>query len=150
MNPERISEQIFVANAHPTLEVDPERVTAVASQVLTEENRRGAGVNVILATDTDLRNMNSQYLGQNRPTDVLAFSMGGNEHPPEEEQVMGEVYISLDRAQQQAREYQVTLEEEVDRLVIHGLLHLCGYDHEEDEEAQQMKAKEERFLESFR
>jgi probable rRNA maturation factor len=56
----------------------------------------------------------------------------------------------LDRAHQQAREYQVAFAGEIARLVIHGLLHLYGYDHEDDDDARLMKAKEEEFLEACR
>jgi len=141
------TEKIFVANAHPSLEVDGERLQSVALLVLRKENRCHGRVNIILATDADLRKMNDQYLGRNHPTDVMAFSMGGDEHPGAEDEVVGEIYVSLDRAQQQAREYKVTFIREVDRLVIHGLLHLCGYDHEREDEAGRMREREDRFLE---
>lgn len=106
-------------------------------------------MNVILATDADLANLNTRYRGLDHPTDVLAFPMGEPEFAVPQEQVLGEVYVSLDRARQQAREYKVTLAQEVDRLVIHGVLHLCGYDHEDSQSARQMKTKEEEFLEAL-
>lgn len=144
------SKGVFIANAHPSIEVDQSRVRQVALAVLRKEGWGDGGVNIILATDADLVDLNSRYRGLGRLTDVLAFQMGEDEHPAPEEKVIGEVYISLDRAQQQAREYEVNLAEEVDRLVIHGLLHLCGYDHQDDNDARLMKAKEEGFLEMFR
>lgn len=142
------TEQVFVANAHPTLETDEDRVRKVASAVLKKERRSGRA-NIILAMDVDLTEMNSKYRGQNHPTDVLSFPMGNDVHLSAQEQIMGEVYISLDRAQQQAREYGVDFVREVERLVIHGLLHLCGYDHEDPQGARLMKAKEEEFLEKI-
>jgi probable rRNA maturation factor len=150
MDQEHNIEQIFVANAHPSLEVDPERIQTVAAEVLARENCVVGKVNVILATDTDLKNMNSQYLGRDRPTDVLAFAMGRDEHQAIQDQVVGEIYISLDRAQQQSLEYQVRFTREVERLVIHGLLHLCGYDHENDGDSHRMKTREEELLEQLR
>jgi probable rRNA maturation factor len=150
MGRERPTEKVFVANAHPSLEVDTERLQSVASLVLRKESRCHGRVNIILATDDDLRQMNDQYLGRNQATDVMAFPMGGDEHPRAEDEVIGEIYVSLDRAQQQAREYAVTFVSEVDRLVIHGLLHLCGYDHEREDEADRMRAREDRFLEAVR
>jgi probable rRNA maturation factor len=144
------TEQIFVANAHPTLQVDTERLQTVASEVLQKENRCRGRVNIILATDRDLKSLNNRYLGRNHPTDVMAFSMGGDEPPEVKHQVVGEIYVSLDRAQLQAQEYQVTFAKEVDRLVIHGLLHLCGYDHERVDEADAMRTREDHFLEGAR
>jgi probable rRNA maturation factor len=143
-------EKVFVANAHPSLEVDSERLRSVASLVMHKENCCRGGVNIILATDEDLRKMNDQYLGRDHPTDVMAFPMGGDEHPRAEDTVAGEIYVSLDRARQQAREYSVTFVQEVERLVIHGLLHLCGYDHEGKEEAGRMRSREDKFLETIR
>jgi len=141
-------EQIFVANAHPTLDVDCDRVQKVASDVLNKEQRRGRA-NIILGTDVDLTELNSQYRDLDHPTDVLSFPMDNDSHFSGQEQVMGEVYISLDRALQQAQEYGVDFIREVERLVIHGLLHLCGYDHEKPQESKLMKAKEEQFLEKI-
>jgi probable rRNA maturation factor len=143
-------QKIFVANAHPSLEVDDERLRSLAALVLRQENRCRGGVNIILATDADLCKLNGQYLGRDYPTDVMAFPMGGDEHPPVKDTVAGEIYISLDRAREQAREYSVTFVQEVERLIIHGLLHLCGYDHEEKEEAGRMRSREDQFLEKVR
>jgi probable rRNA maturation factor len=139
-------EQVFVANAHPTLDVDEDRVRKMASAVLKKEQRSGRA-NIILGTDVDLTELNSKYRRLDRPTDVLSFPMDNDTHLADHEQVMGEVYISLDRAQQQAQDYGVDFLREVDRLVIHGLLHLCGYDHEDPNGTESMKAKEEEFLE---
>lgn len=68
--------------------------------------------------------MNRRFRERHAPTDVLAFDF-------EEEDFLGEVYISLDRAREQAKEYGVDEKEELRRLVVHGLLHLLGYNHEE-------------------
>jgi probable rRNA maturation factor len=144
------SEEVFVANAHPSIEVSQNRVRQAALAVLRKEGQGGGRVNIILATDADLADLNAKYRSRDGSTDVLSFPMGGDEHAVQEEQVIGEVYISLDRARQQAKDYKVSLAEEVDRLVIHGALHLCGYDHEDERDARLMKAKEKDFLEKFR
>ena len=144
------SEKVFVANAHPSIMVDQIRVRDVASTVLQKECKGGGRVNIVLATDADLADLNSKYLDRDGSTDVLSFPMGDDEHIVQEEHIMGEVYVSLDRARQQAKEYKVSFVEEVDRLVIHGVLHLCGYDHERARDARMMKAKERDFLEIFR
>ena len=70
--------------------------------------------------------MNRDY-----PTDVLAFPIDDRDSPNEGvDTVLGDVYISLDRAKEQSAEYHVSFEEEVARLMLHGLFHLLGYDHE--------------------
>jgi probable rRNA maturation factor len=63
--------------------------------------------------------------------------------------VLGDVYISTEQAREQAREYGVTFEEEMARLVVHGVLHLAGYDHEKPEEARRMRSREEAHLHSL-
>jgi probable rRNA maturation factor len=144
------SEGVLVINAHPSIEVNQGRVRQAASAVLRKEGQGGGRVNIVLATDQDLTDLNAKYRGREGPTDVLSFPMGGDEHAVGEEQVIGEVYVSLDRARQQAEDYKVSLAEEVDRLVIHGALHLCGYDHEDARDARLMKGKEKDYLETFR
>ena len=115
---------------------------ALADYILRKEKRR-LPVNIIFTDDDTLHAMNRQYRRRNRPTDVLAF-------PADEEmEILGEVYISIDTARRQAAEYGVTLREEVLRLVGHGVLHLCGYDHHREDEAVTMRSREEKYLTSF-
>lgn len=79
-------------------------------------------VNIVLTDDETLRDLNERFKGRKGPTDVLAFDF-------EEPDFLGEVYVSLDRAREQALDYGVSEEEEIERLVLHGLLHLLGYPH---------------------
>lgn len=76
----------------------------------------------MLTDDETLRDLNKRFKGRKGPTDVLAFDF-------EEPDFLGEVYVSLDRAREQAIYYGVSEEEEIERLVLHGLLHLLGYTH---------------------
>jgi probable rRNA maturation factor len=80
------------------------------------------GVNIILADDELLTCLNERFKSKKGPTDVLSF-------PFEEEDFLGEIYVSLDRAAEQAQQYGATFNDEIKRLVTHGLLHLLGYDH---------------------
>ncbi len=76
----------------------------------------------MLADDSLLSRLNEQFKGHEGPTDVLSF-------PFDEEDFLGEIYISLDRAKIQAAEYNATEDDEIKRLVVHGILHLLGYSH---------------------
>jgi probable rRNA maturation factor len=80
----------------------------------------------LIAGDLQLRRLNKQFLGQDYPTDVLSFPSGSPAGP------LGDVAISLDRAKEQAREHRHSLSLEVKILMLHGLLHLLGLDHERD------------------
>ncbi|MBD3284873.1 rRNA maturation RNase YbeY [candidate division WOR-3 bacterium] len=97
----------------------------LARRVLRAEGSK-KGVNIVLGDDETLADLNKRFKGREEATDVLAFDFA-------EEDFLGEVYVSLDRARKQAAEYDVSLENEVRRLVIHGLLHLLGYSHEDME-----------------
>ena len=77
---------------------------------------------VVLCSDRAIRRLNRDYRRKDRPTDVLSFTFGDPD-------LLGEIYISLQRAKAQARMYGLTYDEELKRLLIHGLLHLMGYDH---------------------
>ena len=101
-------------------------------------------LNIIFTDDLTLQKMHQRYLNDPEKTDVITFDLG------DENGIEGEIYISFDRASQQAKEYGVTLEEEVLRLIVHGLLHLKGYDDLEEEARKIMKAQENLFVERFR
>ncbi len=109
---------------------------------------RVARINVIFTTDEFIRVLNRQFRGKDRATDVLSFELAGPGDDGEE--TFGEIYISLPTAQRQAQEYGTTFNEEVLRLVCHGLLHLLGYDHEKEEDARMMRQREERYLSALR
>ena len=99
-------------------------------------------LSVSLVGDDEMRRLNRDYRGKDRATDVLSFSLREGEHGGVT-RALGDVVISLDTAARQARELRATLESEVDRLLVHGILHLAGYDHEvSPNEERRMKRKE--------
>jgi probable rRNA maturation factor len=98
-----------------------------------------AEVSILITTDPEVHVLNREYRGKDRPTDVLSFSMreGGGLAGD----LLGDIVISIETAGRQAREKGWSLEEEVAFLLLHGLLHLLGYDHERDEDAEVMDAR---------
>jgi probable rRNA maturation factor len=96
---------------------------------LTRDFKPGvASVNIIFVTDRQIHALNRRFLRRDRPTDVISFNNDGPQLPGEP-RLLGEVYISRDRARTQAREYGVSYASELRRLVLHGLLHLLGLTH---------------------
>ena len=91
-----------------------------------------AAVNVIFVTDRRIHELNRQFLKRDRPTNVISFNCRGP-HVTGEPRLLGEVYVSRDRARAQAREYGVSYASEIRRLTLHGLLHLIGLTHREME-----------------
>lgn len=114
-----------------------------ADRVLDAMGETGAELVVSLVGDDEMHALNRDYREKDRPTDVLAFAMREGEPTPDGENVLGDVVISLDTAARQAAERDVSLADEVRTLLIHGILHLLGYDHEVSaNESRRMKAKE--------
>jgi len=88
-----------------------------------EADGREAELSVTLVDDAEIERLNHEYRGRDRPTDVIAFSLGSPEQP------LGDVYIGADQARRQAESLGVPLIEELLRLAIHGTLHVLGHDH---------------------
>jgi probable rRNA maturation factor len=98
-----------------------------------------------LIDDAEIRELNRTYRDKDRATDVLSFSLVDGDHAGFRGQMLGDVVISMDTAARQARERHKSLNEEVSRLLIHGVLHLLGHDHEEADEYRVMRAEERRL-----
>lgn len=111
------------------------------------ENHLTYSLGISFISKTEMRKINKKYRKKNKPTDVLSFSrLEGEKHPTPFPEV-GDVLISLEVAKAQAKEYQTTLKEEVERLTVHGVLHLFGYDHElSPKEEKRMFSLQEKIL----
>jgi rRNA maturation RNase YbeY len=105
-------------------------------------------LSILLVNDREMRGLNRRYRGIDRTTDVLAFAQqeGAGGSP---DGLLGDVVISVDTARRQARDAGSSLGVEVDRLLIHGLLHLLGYDHERSSAEARRMQRRERMLASW-
>jgi probable rRNA maturation factor len=122
------------------------QVRTDALRLLRALQEDGAELTVSLVNDAEIHRLNRDYRGKDRPTDVLAFAMREGERVAGDEAVLGDVVISLETASRQARRRGVSDAGEVRTLLIHGVLHLLGYDHERSPaEARRMKAMERRL-----
>lgn len=121
---------------------DADRFQGRADAVLAAAGEPEAELSVALVDDAEIARLNEQYRGKAGPTDVLSFSLLEGEHAERRGQMLGDVVIAVPVADRQARELGHDLDEELLRLLIHGALHLLGFDHEEDEEARLMEARE--------
>lgn len=115
----------------------------MARQLLKEEGKE-ANVNIVLCTDEFVREMNKNYRGLDKVTDVLSFEW--HEDFPGEEAMLGEIYIAKEQVKRQAPEYGNTFYAEMKRVIVHGLLHLSGYDHIKASDRKVMRARECEFL----
>ena len=101
-----------------------------------------SSIDIIFTDDSTISSLHGTYLNDSSPTDVITFDLGDDE-------IEGEIYISVERAKLQAEEYRVTLKEELTRLIVHGLLHLKGYDDREETDRRIMKEKEDALVKLF-
>lgn len=119
------------------------RLQRLFDSLTSSEGSGKGGVNIIFADDRELHRLNKQYRRLDRPTDVLSFNL---DEGAVEGETCGEIYISVETAERQAREYGTGLADELLRLSCHGLLHLFGYDHHRREEAAEMRRREAKYL----
>lgn len=123
----------------------------VARHVLAAEGVRPTGLGVVITDEATVRELNHRYLGVDEPTDVLSFGLGERGDmpfalPPGEAASLGEVIISYPTALRQAGEQGHSVEAEVAHLLVHGILHLLGYDHVEPQDERIMRRREEEIL----
>jgi probable rRNA maturation factor len=109
-------------------------------------------ISVLFTDDKFIRSLNNKYRGIDKSTDVLSFSLReGSVKTPESESdiLLGDIIISVETAQRQADNLNHSMEKELAVLLIHGLLHLTGYDHQEDKDYKMMREKESEILKTF-
>ena len=131
-------------------EIDAKRVRARARRVLAALGHTRSELSLALVDDAAMRELNGTWRGKARPTDVLSFSMLEGEGAEHRRALLGDVVISVETARRQARERHRALDEELTRLLIHGTLHLLGYDHVRDADAKRMQAEERRVFRAVR
>jgi probable rRNA maturation factor len=112
-----------------------------ARTVLEAEGASDCELSIALVGDEEMTRLNRDYLGHDRPTDVIAFPLG---QPATF--LVGDVYVGLDQARRQAEELGIELDEELVRLVVHGVLHVLGWEHTEGEGAEMFERQEELVL----
>jgi len=144
---------IYISNSTTRHRIDRRALERTAHALLKGAGEKGASLSIALVGDAAIRRLNREHRGQDRPTDVLSFSLAtapdarnvrpGRGRGPE--RLLGDVVISLDRAAEQAAAYDASVAAEVQRLLIHGILHLLGHDHHRAGERARMVAEERRL-----
>lgn len=119
---------------------DPEPLSKWISEVILEENCKEGEINYIFCSDEYLYKLNMDFLEHDTFTDIISFdySMGKELH--------GDIYISVDRVRENSSDFEVTFDDELSRVMIHGILHYCGYKDKTELEKTIMRAKEDYYL----
>lgn len=132
---------------NPEMDFYRKTLTDLAGRILRDSGRGEAELSILITGDEEIRSLNRDYRALDRSTDVLSFSQVEGEGPVSARQLLGDVVISWETAGRQASELGHSLHEELQRLLIHGVLHLLGFDHEEDEEAARtMREMEKKYF----
>ena len=149
--------EILVSDGYRSADMAAIPVRELAEHVLAAEDAPAScEVSVSFVDDAEMTELNGRFRGKEGPTDVLSFECDSlcdelsAAAPGEAPYELGDVIIAPDVAERQAAEYGQTLAQEIELFVVHGLLHLCGYDHMADDEAAIMEAREDALLRSWR
>jgi len=122
--------------------IDKKRIISLIDTTVRSENKKLKSINYIFGSDKFLYDINIQALNHDTLTDVITFSYG-------DEEIEGEVYISLDRVQDNAKTFNKEPYNELLRVIIHGVLHLCGYNDKSEGEEKIMRQKEDFYLAKY-
>ncbi len=140
-----------ITNISSNTTFDVEKVVRAVSETLIAHNSEECEVSVLLTDDPHMTQLNREYREIDAPTDVLAFAMQeGEDNNSLNTNILGDVVISLETAERQAKEETHSLEEEVAFLTVHGVLHLLGYDHQTHNEATAMFEKQDVILQRLK
>ncbi len=145
---------VKLSNEQEDCAVDEAHIARLALHALAVEGAdEEAELSVAFIDEGRMAEINERYTGHEGPTDVLAFPLDEDEEesgaPSEEPQLLGDVVICPAVAARHAAEYESSTEAEMSLLLVHGVLHLLGYDHASDDEAAAMRRREAKILETF-
>ena len=123
---------IEIVNRQRSRKIDAKQWRAFGEDALQAIGKTERGATVVFVSDEAIKKLNRQFRGKNYAADVLSFPSEAEAFEVEEQRHLGDVVISVQRAAAQARSNGLSFSNEVKQLILHGLLHLCGYDHETD------------------
>jgi len=120
-----------------------EQYSSWISNVISSENKKEGDINYIFCDDEYILEINKQYLNHDYYTDIISFDYSvGNE-------LHGDIFVSIERVRENAVEFDVTFDEELKRVLAHGVLHYCGYKDKTEEEEFLMRSKEDEKIKMF-
>jgi probable rRNA maturation factor len=138
---------ILIENRQQTVKINPRRIRSKIRKILNALASEPVELSLVFVHDSEIAMLNQAYLHRSGPTNVISFPMRegefGNLHP----EILGDVVISVETAAREAKELSQSVEERIDFLLVHGILHLFGYDHEKSEEsAREMEEKSDMLI----
>jgi probable rRNA maturation factor len=143
---------ISITNRQKNRKIDLSRVRRSLARLLKKLNCEDAEISLLLVDDEQIRKVNRKYLKRDCPTNVISFAMAEGEFGHINPHTLGDIIISAETAFRDAADGKIDFMDEIEFLLIHGLLHLLGYNHEETskEETEKMKARERELFHLLR
>lgn len=151
---------IIIRNLQRKVKIDREHIQRCLEIVLKKLKLEKTEIGILFVNDFRSKELNRTYRGKNQPTDVISFPLfhsikeikeAVKDTPYEEDLPIGDVVVNLHQAKRQADEYNVEIHEEILRLIVHGVLHLCGYDHElSKKQEKRMFRKQKELLDAIK
>lgn len=135
--------QFYIADTKITLK-ERTKLKGFIISIFLKEGKKMNYINYIFCSDEYLLSINREFLKHDYYTDIITFNLSGIQDP-----INGEVYISIDRIRENAKNLQVSIKSEFHRVVFHGALHLCGYKDKKRADKQLMRKQEDKYLNSY-
>ncbi len=123
---------------------DKRKVSKWVKETVESESFKLGDINYIFCSDEYLLNVNKQYLNHNYYTDIITF-----DNTEDENKISGDIFVSIDRVKENAMNHNFEFDEELRRVLIHGILHLCGYKDKTSKQKKEMRNKENFYLSKF-
>ena len=131
----------LIYDMEETADLDDDWLNSTCKNILNDKDQNTANISIILTNDKKLLQLKNQYFHQDELTDVITFNLEEDGDP-----IDGEIYISLNRVTENAREFKQDTDRELKRVIIHGCLHLLGYDDQTPEGKKTMTRMEDHYL----
>ena len=136
--------KLQIRNSQNKISIDKRRIRSTVLKIMKMLDCADKELSISLVNDDDIQELNKHYLGRDKTTNVISFSIQEGEYGNINPQLLGDVIISVDTAMKDAAKGKLSIEQEIDFLMIHGILHLLGFNHEDTSQAEtnRMRQKE--------
>jgi probable rRNA maturation factor len=140
--------KILIANQQKSIKINRRKIRSAMIRLMKATNCTGKEISISIVDDTTIQTLNREYLKRDKPTNVISFSLQEGEYGGVNADVLGDIVISAETAARDAVKGGLTFEEEIIFLLVHGFLHLIGYNHENTSRANaaRMKQKEKELF----
>ena len=123
---------------------DRKRLKNYIKEIFRNEGAELNQLTYVFCSDEELRKMNKEWLDHDFYTDILTFNFS-----PTSSLIIGEAYISIDRVKENAKSLKINVKNEINRVIFHGALHLCGYNDKNEKDILEMRRKEDQYLSAY-